>query len=80
MRFNHRELCQFFDSFFKLPQTKWAGFLADTLSPFELVMAMVTMFSQTTNPVRRWPYGWCGYRWTAVIKIADWHSLVVCQD
>ncbi|EKU98956.1 lycopene cyclase (CrtL-type) [Leptolyngbya sp. PCC 7375] len=52
MRFNHRELCQFFDSFFKLPQTKWAGFLADTLSPFELVMAMVTMFSQTTNRVR----------------------------
>ena len=52
MRFNHRELCQFFDSFFKLPQAKWAGFLADTLSPFELVMAMITMFSQTTNPVR----------------------------
>ncbi|MEM9807460.1 MAG: lycopene beta cyclase [Cyanobacteria bacterium P01_D01_bin.56] len=52
MRFNHPELCQFFDSFFKLPQAKWSGFLADTLSPFELVMAMVTMFSQTTNPVR----------------------------
>ena len=52
MRFNHRDLCQFFDSFFQLPQSKWAGFLADTLSPFELVMAMVTMFSQTTNPVR----------------------------
>ncbi|NEP62371.1 MAG: lycopene cyclase family protein [Symploca sp. SIO2G7] len=52
MRFNHRELCQFFDSFFRLPQTQWAGFLADTLSPFELVMAMVTLFSQTTNPVR----------------------------
>ncbi len=52
MRFNHRELCQFFDSFFKLPQAKWSGFLADTLSPFELVMAMVTMFGQTTNPVR----------------------------
>lgn len=52
MRFDHKELCQFFDSFFQLPQTKWAGFLADTLSPFELVMAMVTMFGQTTNPVR----------------------------
>ncbi|MEO0869708.1 MAG: lycopene beta cyclase [Cyanobacteria bacterium J06642_11] len=52
MRFNHPELCQFFDSFFKLPQAKWSGFLADTLSPFELVMAMVTMFGQTTNPVR----------------------------
>ncbi len=52
MRFNHKELCQFFDSFFQLPQAKWSGFLADTLSPFELVMAMVTMFSQTTNPVR----------------------------
>ncbi|NEQ53536.1 MAG: lycopene cyclase family protein, partial [Leptolyngbya sp. SIO3F4] len=52
MRFNHAELCQFFNSFFKLPQAKWSGFLADTLSPFELVMAMVTMFSQTTNPVR----------------------------
>lgn len=52
MRFNHRELCQFFDSFFKLPQSKWSGFLADTLTPFELVMAMVTMFGQTTNPVR----------------------------
>jgi lycopene beta-cyclase len=52
MRFNHCELCQFFDSFFRLPQAKWAGFLADTLSPFELVMAMVTMFGQTTNPVR----------------------------
>lgn len=52
MRFDHKELCQFFDSFFQLPQHKWAGFLADTLSPFELVMAMVTMFGQTTNPVR----------------------------
>ena len=52
MRFNHRELCQFFESFFKLSQSQWAGFLADTLSPFELVMAMVTMFSHTTNPVR----------------------------
>ncbi|MEA5462612.1 lycopene beta cyclase [Leptothoe sp. PORK10 BA2] len=52
MRFSHKELCQFFDSFFRLPQTKWSGFLADTLTPFELVMAMVTMFSQTTNPVR----------------------------
>ncbi|MEM6256225.1 MAG: lycopene beta cyclase [Cyanobacteria bacterium P01_D01_bin.156] len=52
MRFNHADLCQFFDSFFKLPQAKWSGFLADTLSPFELVMAMVTMFGQTTNPVR----------------------------
>ena len=52
MRFDHRELCQFFESFFQLPRTKWAGFLADTLSPFELVMAMVTMFGNTTNPVR----------------------------
>ncbi|WP_031294085.1 lycopene beta cyclase [Leptolyngbya sp. Heron Island J] len=52
MRFNHRELCQFFDSFFQLSQSKWSGFLADTLSPLELVMAMATMFSHTTNPVR----------------------------
>ncbi|MEM8612929.1 MAG: lycopene beta cyclase [Cyanobacteria bacterium P01_H01_bin.105] len=52
MRLNHRELCQFFDSFFQLPRAKWAGFLADTLSPFELVMAMITMFGHTTNPVR----------------------------
>ncbi|MGD1949601.1 MAG: lycopene beta cyclase [Leptolyngbyaceae cyanobacterium] len=52
MRFNHRELCQFFDSFFKLPKSQWSGFLADTLSPFELVMAMATMFGHTTNPVR----------------------------
>lgn len=52
MRFNHGDLCQFFNSFFKLPQPQWAGFLADTLSPFELVMAMITMFGQTTNPVR----------------------------
>lgn len=52
MRFNHRELCQFFDSFFRLSQPQWSGFLADTLSPFELVMAMITMFGNTTNPVR----------------------------
>ena len=52
MRFNHRELCQFFDSFFQLPRSQWSGFLADTLSPFELVLAMVTMFGKTTNPVR----------------------------
>lgn len=52
MHFNHAELCQFFNSFFQLPQSQWAGFLADTLSPFELVMAMITMFRKTTNPVR----------------------------
>ncbi|MGD1854317.1 MAG: lycopene beta cyclase [Leptolyngbyaceae cyanobacterium] len=52
MRFDHPRLCQFFDSFFQLPQAKWSGFLADTLTPFELVMAMVTMFGHTTNPVR----------------------------
>ena len=60
MRFNHRELCQFFDSFFQLPQTQWSGFLADTLSPLELVMAMITMFSKTTNPVRRGLMGGVG--------------------
>ena len=60
MRFNHRELCQFFDSFFQLPQAQWSGFLADTLSPFELVIAMLTMFSQTTNPVRRGLMGGVG--------------------
>ena len=52
MRFNHRQLCQFFESFFKLPRSQWAGFLADGLTPPELVWAMITMFSQTTNPVR----------------------------
>ena len=68
MRFNHRDLCQFFDSFFQLPQSKWAGFLADTLSPFELVMAMVTMFGQTTNPVRAGLMGGVGIDGQLLLK------------
>ncbi|MEL7503543.1 MAG: lycopene beta cyclase [Cyanobacteria bacterium J06554_6] len=52
MRFDHAQICQFFDTFFKLPQEKWAGFLADTLSTPELLGSMVHMFGMAPNPVR----------------------------
>ena len=60
MRFDHPQLCCLFNAFFQLPHRQWSGFLADSLSPLELVMAMITMFSKTTNPVRRGLMGGVG--------------------
>ncbi len=52
MRFDQARICQFFDTFFKLPQDKWSGFLADTLTTPELIGSMVQMFGMAPNPVR----------------------------
>ena len=52
MRFDQARICQFFDTFFKLPQDKWSGFLADTLTTPELIGSMVHMFGMAPNPVR----------------------------
>jgi lycopene beta-cyclase len=52
MRFDEARLKHFFDAFFALPQTQWAGFLADGLTPVELVAAMVRMFAIAPNDVR----------------------------
>lgn len=52
MRFNNAQLCRFFNTFFNLPQPQWAGFLADTLSSPELVVAMLNFFGKAPNSVR----------------------------
>jgi hypothetical protein len=52
MRFNESQLKNHFDTFFRLPEGQWAGFLADGLTTPELVMAMVRMFGQAPNDVR----------------------------
>lgn len=52
MRFDRTGLCCFFNTFFNLPQSQWSGFLADTLSSPELVVAMLNLFSKAPNSVR----------------------------
>jgi lycopene beta-cyclase len=52
MRFDEVLLKQHFDTFFNLPQSQWAGFLADRLSTLELVSAMVHLFAIAPNSLR----------------------------
>jgi lycopene beta-cyclase len=52
MRFDEVLLKQHLDTFFSLPQSQWAGFLADRLSTPELVSAMVHLFAIAPNSLR----------------------------
>ncbi|MEM8808318.1 MAG: lycopene beta cyclase [Cyanobacteria bacterium P01_G01_bin.38] len=52
IRFDPPQLCRFFDTFFKLPQSQWSGFLANTLSTPELIAAMLNLFGKAPNSVR----------------------------
>ncbi|NJM75988.1 MAG: lycopene cyclase family protein [Acaryochloridaceae cyanobacterium RU_4_10] len=52
MRFDEALLKQHLDTFFSLPQSQWAGFLADRLSTPELVAAMVRLFAIAPNSLR----------------------------
>jgi len=52
MAFDEARLRHFFETFFQLPQADWAGFLADTLSPTQLVQAMLRLFGRAPNDVR----------------------------
>jgi lycopene beta-cyclase len=52
MRFDEVLLKQHFDTFFNLPQSQWAGFLADRLSTPELLLAMVRLFAIAPNSLR----------------------------
>jgi lycopene beta-cyclase len=52
MRFDEVLLKQHFDTFFSLPQSQWAGFLADGLSTPELLAAMVRLFATAPNSLR----------------------------
>jgi lycopene beta-cyclase len=52
MRFDEVLLKQHFDAFFNLPQSQWAGFLADRLSTPELLSAMVHLFAIAPNSLR----------------------------
>jgi lycopene beta-cyclase len=60
MRFQEDQLKHFFDTFFSLPTEKWAGFLADTMSPPELVQAMIKLFWLAPNDVRWGLMGFAG--------------------
>jgi lycopene beta-cyclase len=52
MRFDEVLLKQHFDTFFSLPQSQWAGFLADRLSTPELLAAMMHLFAIAPNSLR----------------------------
>lgn len=52
MRFEEAQLQHFFETFFSLPQAQWAGFLADRLTPLELISAMLRLFATAPNDVR----------------------------
>lgn len=52
MRFEEDRLLHFFETFFNLPQAQWAGFLANTLTTPELVVAMINLFGHAPNDVR----------------------------
>jgi lycopene beta-cyclase len=52
MRFDEVLIKQHFDTFFSLPQSQWAGFLADRLSTPELLAAMVRLFAIAPNSLR----------------------------
>jgi hypothetical protein len=52
MRYPSAQLGQFFDTFFSLPQEQWYGFLTNTLSLPELVVAMLRLFATAPWSVR----------------------------
>jgi lycopene beta-cyclase len=52
MRFDEVLLKQHFETFFSLPQSQWAGFLADRLSTPELLAAMIRLFAIAPNSLR----------------------------
>ncbi len=52
MRFDEVLLKQHFETFFSLPQSQWAGFLADALSTPELLAAMMRLFATAPNSLR----------------------------
>lgn len=52
MRFDEQTLQDFFASFFRLPQSQWSAFLANTLSTPEMLQTMLNLFGHTTNEVR----------------------------
>ncbi len=52
MRFDEARLQRFFATFFQLPQAHWSGFLADTLTIPELLVAMLGLFGQAPNDIR----------------------------
>jgi len=52
MRYPEDELRLFFRTFFSLPAEQWYGFLTNTLSLGELIVAMVRLFAVAPWPVR----------------------------
>jgi lycopene cyclase-like protein len=52
MRFDEGRLRHHFSTFFQLPQHQWSGFLANTLSPRELLQAMVALYGKAPWDVR----------------------------
>jgi len=52
MRFNERQINDFFATFFRLPQSQWAGYLSDTLTPTEVLQTMLHLFRRAPNNVR----------------------------
>ncbi len=52
MRFDERQLHDFFSTFFSLPHRQWAGYLSNTLSTPELSLTMLNLFGKAPNRVR----------------------------
>ncbi|MBK8987239.1 MAG: lycopene cyclase family protein [Chloroflexi bacterium] len=53
LRFNDKQIQHFFAAFFDMPQPQWAGYLSNSLNTNEVLQAMLGLFVQTSNPVRR---------------------------
>ncbi|MEB3324764.1 MAG: lycopene cyclase family protein [Cyanobacteriota bacterium] len=52
MRFDEARLRHHFQTFFQLPVEQWTGFLTNTLTPRELLLAMVGLYGQAPWDVR----------------------------
>lgn len=52
MRFDEARLRHHFHAFFQLPLSQWTGFLTNTLTPPELLLAMVRLYGQAPWDVR----------------------------
>lgn len=52
IRFDEAQLRHHFASFFQLPEEQWYGFLTNTITPTELLAAMVRLFVLAPNDVR----------------------------
>jgi lycopene cyclase-like protein len=69
MRFDEAQLRHHFRSFFQLPDPQWYGFLTNTLSPAEVLAAMVRLYGTAPWDVR---WGLMGLRGREAALLVRW--------